>query len=140
MLDGQVDVDHGAFSAVFEHGCGHIDSSTCLEDLLRACRRDGADVRMNARVASFVTEGSVGPGTGRCVGVQMEDGSLFEAGVAVVNASGPWFNKLNETVGVKLSTDALPTRIQVGPPCDPHAHQPWAPHVTPMRTSPGPPM
>ena len=32
-----------------------------------------------------------------------------EAGVAVVNASGPWFNKLNETVGLELSTTALPT-------------------------------
>ena len=34
--------------------------------------------------------------------------------IAVVNASGPWFNKLNETVGLELSTSALPTRIQVG--------------------------
>ena len=39
---------------------------------------------------------------------------MIEAGLAVVNSSGPWFNKLNETVGLKLSTSALPTRIQVG--------------------------
>mmetsp|Transcript_40925 Transcript_40925/g.123954 ORF Transcript_40925/g.123954 Transcript_40925/m.123954 type:complete len:897 (+) Transcript_40925:31-2721(+) len=100
----------GAFSAVYEHGCGHIDSSTCLEDLLRACRRDGAEVRLNQRVHRFVTA----PSTGRCTGVEMADGSLIEAGVAVVNASGPWFNKLNSTVGLSLSTTALPTRIQVG--------------------------
>ena len=31
-----------------------------------------------------------------------------------MNASGPWFNKLNDTVGLELSTSALPTRIQVG--------------------------
>ena len=43
----------------------------------------------------------------------MEDGSVVGAG-SVVNSSGPWFNKLNATVGVKLSTEALPTRIQVG--------------------------
>ena len=100
----------GTFSAVYEHGCGHIDSSTCLEDLLRACRRDGAEVRLNQRVHRFVTA----PSTGRCTGVEMADGSLIEAGVAVVNASGPWFNKLNSTVGLSLSTTALPTRIQVG--------------------------
>ena len=104
-----VEVDHGKFSAVFEHGCGHIDSSTCLEDLKRACVRDGTTVRMNTRVKKFVTGAN-----GRCTGVELEDGSLVEAGVAVVNASGPWFNKLNDTVGVKLSTEALPTRIQVG--------------------------
>ena len=33
---------------------------------------------------------------------------------ATVNAAGPWFNALNETVGVKNSTTSLPTRIQVG--------------------------
>ena len=106
----ELPVDYAPFSAVFEHGCGHIDSSTCLEDLLRACRRDGAEVRMRSRVSRFVTH----PSGGRCVGVEMEDGAKIEAGVAVVNASGPWFNKLNETVGLELSTTALPTRIQVG--------------------------
>ena len=39
------------FSAVYEHGCGHLDSSTCLTDLHRACVRDGIDVRFNQRVA-----------------------------------------------------------------------------------------
>jgi len=100
----------GEFSAVYEHGCGHIDSSTCLEDLSRACQRDGAEVRMGARIAGFVTS----PSNGRCTGVKMADGSVVEAGVAVVNASGPWFNKLNESAGISLSTSALPTRIQVG--------------------------
>ena len=41
----------------------------------------------------------------------MEDGRAISANV-VVNASGPWFNKLNATVGVDLSTTALPVRIQ----------------------------
>lgn len=106
----EVSVDYGSFSAVFEHGCGHIDSSTCLEDLLRACRRDGAEVRMNTRVQAFTANSDCS----KCTGVQLEDGSVIEAGVAVINAAGPWFNKLNETVGVNLSTTALPTRIQVG--------------------------
>ena len=45
-------------------------------------------------------------------GVQLSDGSEISCPV-VVNAAGPWFNKLNENVGVKLSTTALPVRIQV---------------------------
>ena len=105
----EVATNHGAFSAVYEHGCGHLDSSTCLTDLLSACRRDGIDVRFNQRVESFETSAD----GARCVGVRMEDGSVVGAG-SVVNSSGPWFNKLNATVGVKLSTEALPTRIQVG--------------------------
>ena len=43
----------------------------------------------------------------------MEGGATLDASV-VVNASGPWFNKLNATAGVNLSTTALPVRIQVG--------------------------
>merc|ERR1719331_3679151 len=43
----------------------------------------------------------------------MADGTTLGA-ATVINASGPWFNKLNETAGVNLSTSALPTRIQVG--------------------------
>jgi len=105
----EVTPDTGPFSAVYEHGCGHLDSSTCLTDLHKACVRDGIDIRFNQRVASFDTtaDGS------KVQGVTMEDGSKIGAGV-VVNASGPWFNKLNATAGVNLSTTALPVRIQVG--------------------------
>lgn len=33
----EVTPDTGPFSAVYEHGCGHLDSSTCLTDLHKAC-------------------------------------------------------------------------------------------------------
>ena len=105
----EVTPDTGPFSAVYEHGCGHLDSSTCLTDLHKACVRDGIDIRFNQRVASFDTTAD----GAKVQGVTMEDGSKIGAGV-VVNASGPWFNKLNETAGVNLSTTALPVRIQVG--------------------------
>ena len=133
----EVDQGLGAFSAVYEHGCGHMDSSTCLEDLHRACVRDGVDFRFKTKVAKFTLDG------GRCTGAQLADGSRIEA-ATTVNAAGPWcgpgvgslsswrgrrdgvdaivwdavrsrrFNALNETVGVKNSTTSLPTRIQVG--------------------------
>lgn len=105
----EVEQSLGALAAVYEHGCGHVDPTSTLEDLLRACRRDGVDIRFKQRVSRFVTS----PTSGRVAGVEMADGSILEAG-AVVNAAGPWFNKLNDTVNLKLSTEALPTRIQVG--------------------------
>ena len=97
------------FSAVYEHGCGHLDSSTCLTDLYRACVRDGIDVRFNQRVA----EVALAPGGGRVAGVTLDDGAAL-GGAVVVNAAGPWFNQLNKTAGVELSTKAVATRIQVG--------------------------
>ena len=45
------------FSAVYEHGCGHLDSSTCLTDLHRAVVRDGVDVRFKQRVAAQASDG-----------------------------------------------------------------------------------
>ena len=65
----EVDQGLGAFSAVYEHGCGHMDSSTCLEDLHRACVRDGVDFRFKTKVAKFTLDG------GRCTGAQLADGS-----------------------------------------------------------------
>ena len=69
-------------SAVYEHGCGHMDSSTCLEDLHRACVRDGVDFQFKTKVAKFTLDG------GRCTGAQLADGSAIEA-AATVNAAGP---------------------------------------------------
>lgn len=102
-----VEQNLGELSALLEVGCGHLDSSFCLEDMDKAARRHGADVRMKQKVEAFIEESGV------VKGVKMADGSSIHAGFTV-NAAGPWFNKLNDTVGVKLSTTALPTRIQVG--------------------------
>ena len=68
----------GEFSAVYEHGCGHIDSSTCLDDLLAACRRDGINVRFNERVEAFV----LAVDGGKCIGVRIAGtGEVVSAGV-----------------------------------------------------------
>ena len=56
---------------------------------------------------------ALAPGGGRVAGVTMEDGATL-GGAVVVNAAGPWFNQLNKTAGVELSTKAVATRIQVG--------------------------
>ena len=101
-----VERDHGEFSAVYEHGAGHMDSSACVADMLRACQRDGVEVRFNSKVRAFVTEDE----TAR--GVTLQDGSVVQ-GKNVVNCAGPWFQALNDTAGVETTTQSLPTRIQV---------------------------
>jgi glycine/D-amino acid oxidase-like deaminating enzyme len=98
----------GEFSAVFEHGAGHIDSNLALADCYAACVREGVTVRFNSKVQAFETsaEGDV------VKGVRMLDGTTVE-GKNVINCTGPWFQALNDTAGVVTSTNSLPTRIQV---------------------------
>ena len=98
--------EYPELSALFEAGCGHMDSSNCLEDMYEACVREGVDFRFNAGVADILTEGD------KATGVQLEDGSSMH-GSTVINALGPWFQKLNDAAGVATSTTMLPTRIQV---------------------------
>ena len=99
--------DFGQLSAIYEAGCGHLDSSSCLEDMLDACRREGVEFHFNTQVKAVTQSG------GRATGVELVDGRTLEAG-AVVNCLGPWHRQLNQTVGVETSTTMLPTRIQVG--------------------------
>merc|ERR1711871_1813439 len=103
--------DLGDISAVFEYGCGHMDSNLCLSDMLRVCEREGVEIKFGTKVERVdVTDDKTG-----VTGVTLETGEHISAGV-VVNAAGPWFNGLNATTGVDLgiNTTALPTRIQVG--------------------------
>jgi leucine dehydrogenase len=102
-----VEKDWGPNSALYEYGCGHLDSSACLEDMLEACQREGVEVHFKTGVDSVMTEG------GKATGVKLSNGRTISAG-AVVNCMGPWFQNLNKTVGVTTSTTMLATRIQVG--------------------------
>lgn len=103
-----IEKDWGELTAVYEHGCGHMDSSACLRDIQAACEREGIEIRFNTRVKEF-TKGS----GDKIDGVTLMDGSTLPAG-AVLNCAGPWFQQLNGPAGVKTSTEMLPTRIQVG--------------------------
>jgi len=104
-----VEKDWGELTAVFERGCGHMDSSACLRDIYAACVREGIQFRFNTRVKEF-TKGS---GADKVDGVTLMDGTTVSAG-AVLNCAGPWFQQLNGQAGVTTSTEMLPTRIQVG--------------------------
>lgn len=104
-----VNKDWGDLWAVYEHGCGHMDSSSCLRDIHKACERVGVNFVFNARVKDILSNQNAS----QVEGVKLVDGSIMMAGV-VLNCAGPWFQSLNQTAGVKTSTEMLPIRIQVG--------------------------
>jgi len=111
--DGElVERDYGEFSAVYEVGCGHLDSTACLRDMLTVCESHAVDIRFKTRVAKVETAG------GRATGVTTEEGVTYNSPV-VLNCMGPWFGQLNDSAAVTTSTTMLPTRIQVG-----HKHLP----------------
>jgi len=102
-----VEKDWGELCAVYEAGCGHMDSSACLRDIQAACERVGVEIQFKARVGEILVDAD------KVSGVKMVDGSTILAGT-VINCAGPWFGQLNKTCGVTTSTEMLPTRIQVG--------------------------
>ncbi|MFT5481941.1 MAG: sarcosine oxidase subunit beta [Halieaceae bacterium] len=85
---------------------GYMDPVDCAEDLVQACRENQVDVLFNAPVARVEVE------SGKVTGVTLEDGTGIVAPV-VVNASGPWCRKLNESAGLEMPWNLSPTRIQV---------------------------
>ena len=50
-----VERDWGDLWAVYEHGCGHMDSSACLRDIHKACERVGVEVVFNTRVQQILS-------------------------------------------------------------------------------------
>jgi len=100
----------GEFSAVYEEGCGHMDSNACLNDMKDVLDREGVDVQFNAKVGKL----NMTSGDSKAVtGLTLVDGTVVNSKI-VINAAGPWFDKINKPAGVTTTTEMLPTRIQVG--------------------------
>ena len=94
-------------ACLFEEDGGYCtDPAGASQDLLDAARREGVEVRLRARVAGVRSVG------GRVEGVDLGDGSRVDA-ATVVNAAGPWCNRVNAMAGVDLRWTFLPTRVQV---------------------------
>ena len=104
-VDDHVCSDHATY--LFEEQGGYCtDPAGATQDLLDAARREGVEVRLRTSV-----EG-VRSGGGRVLGVDLDDGSGLDAPV-VVNAAGPWCNRVNAMAGVELGWTLRPTRVQV---------------------------
>ncbi|MCZ6618198.1 MAG: FAD-dependent oxidoreductase [Gammaproteobacteria bacterium] len=85
---------------------GYIDPVAAVEDLLEACRRESVEVRFGVRVTTVLTNNQ------GVTGISTDDGDEVPAGW-VVNAAGPWCNRLLAQMDMEFPWTLDPTRIQV---------------------------
>ncbi|MFV1970098.1 MAG: NAD(P)/FAD-dependent oxidoreductase [Acidimicrobiia bacterium] len=106
-LTGEVEhecVDGDAF--LIERDTGFFDATGALDDVAAAARLGGVDIAMRSEVVDVRVDG------GRACGITLGDGSSIDAGL-VINAAGPWCNRINAMAGLELPWSLVPTRVQV---------------------------
>lgn len=96
---------------LFEVTSGYADPVGANQDLIEATTNVGGDVRFRSQVRELIGSGD------RISGVATANGDKYSADL-VINAAGPWCNKLNELAGVNLAWTLTPTRIQT-------VYRPW---------------
>ncbi len=96
----------GGSRNLFEIEGGHVDPMAAASDLVEACRNAGVDVRFRSQVIGVAVAG------GRVESVSLDNGDEV-ATQLVINAAGPWCNRLTGMVGLELPWTLVPTRIQV---------------------------
>ena len=84
---------------------GFMDPTSALQDLLDACKRDGVDVFFRSG-ASDVSEAN-----GRVTGLVLSNGDRVSTPL-VLNAAGPWCQRIYDAAGLNVHWDLKPTRIQ----------------------------
>lgn len=85
---------------------GYMDPTGAMQDLVDACRARGVSVAFRSEVSGVRKQG------GRIAGVELSNGD-FIATRLLINAAGPWCQRLYEAAGLDLQWDLKPTRIQV---------------------------
>jgi glycine/D-amino acid oxidase-like deaminating enzyme len=106
-LTGEIEhecADGDAF--LIERDTGFFDATGALLDVATAARAGGVEVRMRAEVVDVSVSG------GRVSGATLADGSLIDAPM-IVNAAGPWCNRVSDMAGLETPWELVPTRIQV---------------------------
>jgi glycine/D-amino acid oxidase-like deaminating enzyme len=106
-LTGETDhecVDHHSF--LFEGDSGFFDPVSAAQDLLEVVRRAGVDVRFQSPVTGVRVAGD------RIEGVDLADGTSIDSPV-VVNAAGPWAQRIAAMAGFEYGWTIRPIRAQV---------------------------
>lgn len=106
-LTGEVEhecADGDAF--LIERDTGFFDATGALLDVATAAKARGVDIRMRSEVVDVTVEG------GRALGVKLRDGTDIDAGL-VINAAGPWCNRISAMAGLEMPWTLVPTRVQV---------------------------
>ncbi|REJ66587.1 MAG: FAD-binding oxidoreductase [Planctomycetota bacterium] len=99
--------DCGAPAALFwEAESGYADPQGTTEDLLRAGQALGVELHARHEVTSIVSS------KGGTFEVSCADGQRFSAG-RLLNAAGPWCNRVNALLDVQLPMNMQPTRVQM---------------------------
>ncbi|MDH3260866.1 MAG: FAD-binding oxidoreductase [Acidimicrobiia bacterium] len=93
-------------AALYEPDAGFADPTGANQDLIEAARREGAEVLFRSEVQAVRTDPK------KVSGVDLTDGRTIRTPL-IVNAAGPWCNRLNDMAGVRLGWTISPTRVQV---------------------------
>ena len=105
-MTGEIDhICRPAEAFLYESQGGYADPVGANQDLIDATRRRGGSIEFDSLVTGVTKKGD------RVTGVRLADGSEIAAGL-VVNAAGPWCNRLNAMAGADLRWTLTPTRIQ----------------------------
>jgi glycine/D-amino acid oxidase-like deaminating enzyme len=91
---------------LLERDTGFFDATGALLDVAIAAKKRGVGVRLGTEVTGVSVVG------GRATGVVLADGERIDAGL-VINAAGPWCNRINAMAGLEIDWPLVPTRIQV---------------------------
>lgn len=97
---------HGGGRHLLETDGGYVDPVDALQDLIRASRRYGVDVRFQSDVAGLSIR------NGQVDGVKLKSGGEVSCD-AVLNAAGPWCNQIFKLAGLECPWPLTPTRIQM---------------------------
>ncbi|MFQ5523193.1 MAG: NAD(P)/FAD-dependent oxidoreductase [Acidimicrobiia bacterium] len=103
---------------LFEPKGGYADPVGANQDLIVATRVQGGEVRFRSEVVDVMKR------RGRVTGVELIDGTTIAANL-VINAAGPWCNRLNALAGCHLRWTLTPTRIQT-------VYRPWPEDLGPL--------
>ena len=91
---------------LYEEEGGYADPAGANQDLVDAARRRAPRHRFGTMVNAVRRDGD------RVTGVTTGSGETIDAPM-VINAAGPWCNKLNDMAGVSLRWTLDPTRVQI---------------------------
>ncbi len=106
LVTGEDHPCNGGEASLFEVDGGYFDPVNALLDLRRALREHQIEIQFNQRVDQVLEN------SGNCRGVRLANGSVIESN-HVINATGPWCNRLLSELNLDQRWKLQPTRIQI---------------------------
>lgn len=103
---GEAHECHGRGRHLLELDGGYFDPVDAVQDLIRAARALGVEVRFRCAVAGVEVE------SGKVRGVRLASGETIACDT-LISASGPWCNAIFAAAGLASPWPLKPTRIQI---------------------------